>query len=381
MAKNCSWKGLILICLFLFFKIANSSPEPKVIRVAILDNFHFQPYITNNFEKNYITGIRLANHLIKNDGYSVVYKVFGYSREKPLAILSSVELVKKWNPDVILGPRNSNLFLLIQNSFKDILVLSPFATSDKIQDMPKNYYSLMYPDKYLAKVIDNYIYRNYPSKDIFSIIEADCKNCVDIGNDFLDIWETRRKGKKIIKKQYVQSNLDQIDINELMDGYQKESLILLPNTAYSSAILMAKITNYLDQPLIFVGGDDWGLWDNTEVGKLRANKPYYGLHFTSSSIDINDDPFITKFKNDFYNYYKKNPTENAALLGYTAIFAIVTALEKYNKYPSELNTKEEVLQSFLTALKETPNWFRPNKYAVYKINNFTSKYIASVSIE
>lgn len=365
----------------MFINIANSSPNLKVIRVAILDNFHFQPYITNNFGKNYIAGIKLANHLIKKDGYSVVYKVFSYNREKPLAILSSIESVKKWNPDVILGPRNSNLFLLIQNSFKDILVLSPFATSDKIKDMPRNYYSLMYPDKYLAKVIDDYIYRNYPSKGIFSIIEADCKNCVDIGNDFLDILEVRHTGKKIIKKQYVQSNLDQIDINELMDGYQKKSLIFLPNTAYSSAILMAKITNYLDQPLIFVGGDDWGLWDNTEVGKLRANKPYYGLHFTSSSIDINDEPFITKFKKDFYNYYKKHPTENAALLGYTAIFSIVTALEKYNKHPNELNTKEQVLQSFLTALKENPNWFRPNKYAVYKINNFASKYITSVSIK
>lgn len=82
-----------------------------------------------------MNGIKLVNQLIEKDGHTLEYKVFSYSRKNPFAILSSVKAVKNWSPDVILEPRNSNMFLLIQDAFKNILVLSPFATSDLNESM------------------------------------------------------------------------------------------------------------------------------------------------------------------------------------------------------------------------------------------------------
>ena len=49
-------------------------------------------------------------------------KTFDYDRTHPLAILQSVKEVKAWDPDVILGPRNSNMFLLTRGVFKNVLV-------------------------------------------------------------------------------------------------------------------------------------------------------------------------------------------------------------------------------------------------------------------
>jgi hypothetical protein len=133
---------IFTVCLL---SVAVSSAETKLttIKVAILDNFHFQAYITNKFGQRYINGVKLASFNLRKSGYSIKYKTFNYDRTHPLAIFKSINKVKAWHPDVILGPRNSNMFLLTRGAFKRVLVLSAFATSDDVQSMPKNYYSLM----------------------------------------------------------------------------------------------------------------------------------------------------------------------------------------------------------------------------------------------
>lgn len=370
------------ICLFLlviFVNQAFSFGSEKSIKVAILDNFHFQPYITNDFGENFLNGVKLAKSLMSKKGYTLEYKIFDYDRENPLDIFASIKKLKAWNPDVIIAPRNSNMFLITKDSFEDILVISPFATSDLVSRMPENYYSLAFPDKYMASTINKYLEEEFPKKTVYALIESNCKNCMDLGKDFSEVYNKNHPDSRLLINTFVQDDVEIAEVKQLLKGYRDGQLIFLPDTAYSSAVLMARITNYLGKQTVFIGGDDWGSWENTEVGKLHANFPYYGLRFTPASLDI-DSQNIAQFKLLYRNFYHCDPKGDAALLGFNTIISIVMALERYAADFSSEAISFQILKSYQAALKENPNWFRLEKYAVYKVQPEKEEYIGSVDV-
>ncbi len=357
---------------------ASQFKQLTVIKVAILDNFHFQPYITDEFGARYVDGINLANNDLKKMGYEIKYKVFDYDRTHPLAILSAVKKVHAWHPDVVLGPRNSNLFLLIRNEFKHVLVLSTFATSVDIKSLPNNYYSLMLPDEYMARVMYDYVKTQYPNKKVHAIVESDCKNCVDIAKVFADSYN--KNNNNLIVKHYLQASLKKSDVKQLMEGYRKGDIVFLPNTAYTTAKLMLNITNYVNQEVVFLGGDGWGAWDNTEVGKLKANQPYYGLHFTPASLEFSHDPMVQRFKKAYARTYKKTRSQYAAFLSFNAVHSIVAALQKYGGKHQEGDIREKILKSYQKALQADSNWFRPKRYVVYRVSHHGQTFLSSVPV-
>jgi len=64
--------------------------------------------------------------------------------------------------------------------FKDVLVISPYATDEAITKMPDNFYSLSLPDSYMAKATIAFLTKYYPGRDIFNLTQADCKDCYDV---------------------------------------------------------------------------------------------------------------------------------------------------------------------------------------------------------
>lgn len=113
-------KVTVFFVSMLIMDVSSANVKLIPIKFAILDNFHFQPYITNKFGERYINGIKLANFDLKDTGYVIKYKTFDYDRTHPLAILKSIKEVKAWHPDIVLGPRNSNMFLLTRGAFKNM---------------------------------------------------------------------------------------------------------------------------------------------------------------------------------------------------------------------------------------------------------------------
>lgn len=371
-------KMLTMILLLYCFSMAGySGTQEKIIRIAILDNFHFQPNITNEYDQYYLSGIEVARSVADEKGFKLEYKVFRYSRD-PLAIFNTIPQVNAWNPDVIIGPRNSNMFITIKNSFKNILVLSPFATSSEIESMPKNYYSLTLGDPYTAQAIAIFLERHYHQKGVFSIVEADCKNCVDISHELSAIYQKNYPPKRFTEKFFLQGTVKGVDIEKILQGYPPGDVIFLPDTSYASVVLMVRITNYLGRPMFFVGADDWGSSRNSEVGKLEAHFPYYGIRVTPWSFDAKSSG-INEFNQRYRKIYHAKPIDPVSLLAYTTIISIISAINQFSDSKVKL-MRETILTCYMRALNSNKNWYRPNEFQFYKIDKHGDVLIDRVKI-
>lgn len=377
--KKVAIYGLILFAFNIQTSWANK--ELINIKLAIIDNFHFQPNFNNQFDLYYKPGIELAKIQARKMGYKVHVKYFIYGQE-PLSVFEAIPRAKAWKPDVIIGPRNSNTFLLLKEAFQGILVLSPYATSDSVSSMPKNFYSLAFPDKIFSNSIENYLEENFKKIKIFGIIQADCKNCMDIADNFKKNYEKKRKDK-ITYTYFSQLDEKNIDIKKLLLGYEKGSIIFIPDYAYYASILMPQITNYLKRPVLFVGADDWGSWLNTPVGKVAADYPYKGLRFTPWSYDEKSIE-MKNFMNEYQNAFHKGPEDVATYMSYNAAISFIFALHHYENNPSIKKTfiiRKKILKSYQLALKKNPNWHRKKRYAVYSVSPDGTQYVGVTKVK
>lgn len=124
----------------------------ETIKIAIIDNFKYQKYVTTKYKKYYLNGLNLALNQAKSDGLLTTYKIFQYNQD-PLSIINIIPDVIKWNPDVIIGPRDSNKFLMLPLYIKDVLTVSPFATSPAVSKMPRNFFSVTLSDSFEARAM------------------------------------------------------------------------------------------------------------------------------------------------------------------------------------------------------------------------------------
>lgn len=357
---------------------AHSMPL-KIIRLAIIDDFHYQPFITpNEYQNQYFQGVEIAVQQAESYGYHIQYKYFSYGHNA-LDILKIVPQVNSWHPDAIIGPRSSNTFLLLNGYFQNVLVLSPFASASNVKLMPDNFYSLVYPDEYMGAALFEYIDAVYPSKKVFGIIQGDCKSCMDVADSFANAYN-RNHSNEIKYQYFTGGNPETLNVESLLVGYEVNQLILLPNYSYDSAVLMSKITNILKRPTIFLGDDDWGTWTESAVGKISAVAPYVGIRLTPISFDL-ETKEVTEFKNRFYKAYNIYPDNTAGYIGYNAVFSILSALKLSNlSDEAVLSMKSRILLSYLNALQINPNWFRSPYYAIYKVNLEGEKFMTKIKI-
>ena len=322
----------------------------------------------------WILGVKSAAAEFGQNGYQLVYKVFRYHRNNPLEVFDSTAKIKKWQPDLVIGPRNSNMFLLIQHQFTHTLVLSSFSTSNAVEKMPSNYYSLMFPDQYMAKAMYRYVAKNYPDKKVYAIVKADCKNCMDISNNFAYYYNSTHT-LPMIRKFYAGEKIDQSDIARLMADYQKGDIIFLPNTAYTSALLMAQITNYIKHKVLFLGGDDWGAWKDTETGKIKAKYAYEALHFTPVSINFRQSEYYT------CSMQKATVSSNVYYtLAYNTLSSVLQALGRFNSNTQEMSLRARILYSYQSAIKTCNHWYRPKRYFIYKIAHEKETFLTSIPV-
>lgn len=358
----------------------NVNQQP--IKLAIIDNFKYQINSGGilSYSSQYVNGIEAAKYFANKAHTPIQYKIFTYG-QNPLDVLSVIPSVKSWNPDVIIGPRSSNIFLLLNNQFKNnILILSPLATSPELSKLPSNFYSTSLPDQYVANAITDYIKKTYSSKGLFSIIQADCKNCVDLSELVENRYCLQNHIAHLNSHYFIEQNVKQLNMSKLLSGYHNGDLILMANLSYDSAILMPSIVNYLKKPIVFIGSDDWGSWDNTETGKINANYYYEGIHFTPWGFEIK-----TKELKDFLNYYNTLfnafPKDMTSYESYNAAISMISALQQYGSSCPNQKNRDKILCAYSAALKNNPNWYRPKIYAVYRLNPVLGeKYLMSIKI-
>jgi hypothetical protein len=360
---------IVAICCFLP-KISTA----EIIRVGVLDSFSYQNYVTTKYHTYYMQGFKLASLYAAKKNLVIKVKEFKYE-EKGLSIIKTIDELNKWKPDVIIGPRDSNKFLILQKFIENTLTLSPFATSIDIEKMPSNFHSMTRLDNTSAKIYSIFSDKFYPKSNLYIIIEADCKSCNDVGRILANIKPGRSK-----VKYYLKENATNENITNLLDGYKEGDIIVLPNTAHSSAVLMVRITNYLKKDMIFLGGDGWGSWGDTEVGKIKANYPYEAYHITPWALEIktsNMDNFKKKYQDVFHK-----PIENKlSFIVYQTVTAFIDAYVKYHNECRINNLRETLLCSYDKALDKNKNWYKSNQYVVFKIKENKNLIFSVINLE
>ena len=355
---------------------AAASPNAKtIIKLAIVDNFRYQKFVTTHYKEYYLSGLELAIVEAKKDDVHIIYKVFQYNDE-PLSIINKIAELQRWKPDFIIGPRDSNRFLLLAPHISDTLTLSPFATSLEIKKLPGNFHTMPLLSEHEAEAMFVLMQKDFPTKNAFLLTEADCKSCVDVSESLLNIWK-KNNIKKIDTDYYVSNSSSNITLEKikLMD---EAPVIILPNLAHNTAYLMSKISGLFSNKITtFIGGDGWGDWHDTEVGKLGKNNTYESYHVVPWSLDV-DLPEVKEFSKAYQEYYQDAPKNKLSFVIYRTIISATTAYKKYqNQFNGDLRYK--LMRSYNAALKCDPYWFKPIHYVVYKIKNQTNCVYALVN--
>lgn len=375
--RNFAFFFFIAICVIFALQTSGAFAEPThpILRIAIIDNFHTQKLSSEKYATYYLNGITAAVFDAKTKGVVVQYKFFPFGKS-PLSILKILPTVKSWKPDLIIGPRSSNYFLLLKTQFTNIMVLSPFATANAVAQLPKNFYSLTSPDIDKVKAISQFLNENYHTKNVFILAQADCSSCVDTSKEFTQHYSGVNPNIKIINHIVLMDHVKFQPLGRLLGGYKHGDLIFLPDMSYQTAILMSRITDYLKQSVTFLGDDNWGSWKDGMVGKIKAKYSYVGFRIIPWSLDDRSKS-VTTFSNRYITFFKEKPD----LISYIAYQTVRSAVFAITQYPvcKQRITSVCVLASYEKALTKNPNWFRPKYYYLYQVDSSAEKYIERIT--
>jgi hypothetical protein len=349
----------------------------KPVKVAVLENLKFEKLSTDKYANDYMDGLLTAVDAVKADGYAVEVQTFFYDKE-PLAILKKVPDVKAWNPDIVIGPRSSSLFLMLKDQFRDVLVLSPFATASEVASMPDNFYSMTLPNEYFTQAVVNIVRERFPKSAVTPIGEVDCKNCTD----FIAAFATAALAANLTVRPsttFLNKNAETTPPQELLAHYQKGDVILLPNTSYTSGALVGRISDHLkDNSIAFIGGDGWGDWSSSYVGKVKSAFTYSAYRATPWSLDATDTR-AKVFHETFKKHRKMAPTGAVSLLSYSTLMAAFKALTDSKASLKSSTIRTQILEAFKAARSKDKHFARPTKYAVYKVTQSGERFDGEVS--
>lgn len=157
-------------------------------------------------------------------------------------------------------------------------------------------------------------------------------------------------------------------MKEKLNSIDGNQIIILPNLAHNTAYFMAKISGFFSKgKTIFVGGDGWGDWKDTEVGKLGVDHLYEAYHIVPWSLDV-ALPGVNEFYQRYQNYYGETPKNKLSFVIYRTIQSATTAY-KQNQGQFKGDYRYKLMESYKKSLTQDPYWFKPTEYVVYKIKN------------
>lgn len=371
--KKIFQKLLLFFYLFIVFIPIVGFAGTSIIKVAVLDNIN-DPSLPADYKISYLQGIATAMLAAQDQGYTVQYKTFFYGNQ-PLAILNEIPLVKVWQPDVIIGPHFSNEFLLLKNDFNDVLVISPDASDPALATMPTNFYSLSLTDDEIYRSEVYFIDKTFPNKNIFNIVAADCKDCVDSNNLFNNLYNKINPSIKMTNSMYV-GDVNALNIAKLMANYQKGDIIVLQADSFlSSQQLIFRITSHFSKyNFIFINYlDNWG-----KNNIIMPNKNYTEYWMAPYLMDSSSKNY-QKFLQYYLDLYKIPPQTTISYLSFLTLFSVTTALSEFSSNQSGI-MKENILKSYEIARNKNQNWFKPISSAVYKIDAQGIQFIEIVPI-
>ncbi|MFN8770904.1 MAG: hypothetical protein ACK5Z5_09720 [Neisseriaceae bacterium] len=362
--------GQIQVIMLLCF---THSLYARTIRIAILDN-PLPKWTSSQYQKYYMNGVQIGINEAKNYGIYYQTKVFTY-KYPAINIFPVVKKIESWNPDVVIGPRVSEDFLLLKNQFKNTLVLSPYATSNSVYSMPSNFYSLAVSASFSAGMMGKYIKNSFKPNIVYIFTDVACKTCADFAKS-LTLYLVNN-GISYTNIKFIDDNIlnKKIDYKDIFKNYSLKDAIVLNCTGYSAGLLIAEISNSIKQQNIYYfGGDGWGTYRDWDIAKIDTKYKYHAIRITPKSINSNDNgvkTFIIQYK----KLYSSSP-DAISYITYNTIQSITDAVENYNC--SLANERANVLCSYESAAKSSVQWHRPVTHEIYEMKRDYESFIGDI---
>ena len=365
------------ICYCAIGMAQQTTSHDPLIKVAILDNFSIERY-AKTYTKHYFEGVSAAKLSAKSRHYQLQIKSFTYE-DTPLAILNAITEVKAWHPDVIIGPHYSNQFLLLNNQFHHVLVLSPYASDIAINTMSKNFYNLAVTDAEMAHATKRFMETYFPKKNIYNITQIDCKDCIDTTKNLMALYQSSPQKITLQNSNYIGSDLRTLDIVTLMQHYHPGDVIILqPLNEIDAATLMQRITAYLPkQSFIFVHNlDNWGMVPEASTSHpVPKNTTLYRV---SALVADQKTTLYRNFSQDYFHAFHRPPHDTVSYMTYRSLSSVIAAMQHCNTMSTTL--KQKILLCYLRARKQDPNWFRARYFGIYRQQGGHEHRIARIPV-
>jgi hypothetical protein len=330
----------------------------KTIKIAVLDSLQSQKLASEKYQSDYFSGINAAVFYgEKRFGLNIIYKYFEYGKGD-LDILKKINEVKSWEPDAIIGPRSSGKFLLLNNHFKDTVVISTLASSSEIRLMNKNFFSLSTSNQETASALMKFVSKEFNKRKISIFTETECKSCSDFSNIFKKIYK-----KMVFEKSLLKESIENIRPSELANGIGNSDLILLSATDYVSSVLLNKLTAFDPKvKRIFLGTDEWGSFKSSYVGKIHSTGDFAAYRVDPMLIDEKSED-LKLFKN-LIKEMGNVETDEISTVSFLAAKIIIDSYQ-VNKASNETNS-HKILNGFLKKRSKYYSIIKKSKYIVYK---------------
>jgi len=265
---------------------------------------------------------------------------------------------------------------MLATHIRDTLTISPFATSLTVSKMPGNFFSITLSDLFEAKAIYNFIQWKFPNKEIVVLTEAECKSCTDVSEQFIELWSKNKKNKPT-QKYFISQQVTSLSLTDITKNNNDNQIFLVANNAHNSAVLMARITELSHNKSIFIGGDGWGSWEDTEVGKLGNTENYLAYNVVPWGLEACDND-IRLFQEQYRQLFNTKANNKLTFIAYQTAMSIVSSYEKYGKNLTG-STKTKLLSGYKKALSKNKYWYKPTDYLAYKIYNNNHSVYALVN--
>lgn len=362
-------KIILLFFIITFLSSFAIASNHQTIRLAVFDNPQPDPSCninTQQFINSYLSGINTAITVAASKGIYITEKEFFHANNLA-SVIQQASDAKAWKPDVIMGLSTSNDFLMSKAFFGEQVILSISATDSSLTSLPTGFYSLGIPDTSAVNTIIKFINQHYKGANLFITAAAESKESVDFADLVAKKYQKEFKGKRVTQRKFLTDDMDHLNFSKFMSGYEENDVIVVMSIGYDSAIeLMNKITAYLSpiKPVFITSTDNWG--NNNTPQNIAGSYDAFRIDTLSGGEDTQ---IYKTFLENYKKIYHQLPKDKISFVTYRTVMSFVEALLQYSPTKNTSMSKSLLLNSYLTALKHDPNWYRPPYYNVYKLEN------------
>jgi branched-chain amino acid transport system substrate-binding protein len=307
----------MMILTSLLVSLLHSTPltADQTIVVGIAANFSEMTDSTSNPYAHYLTdGLNLAiednSELLKQKGLKIKIKEFDYKDDK-LKVIETANAAIKSDVIAVIGYIYSSHALLAGPIFNDnkLLLLSPSATADRLEEIGKYVRRTCFSDSYQGEILANFAWQNKKIKSVSIVSVADCAYCQSLRNSFKTQFQ--KLGGKILSDSEILT-ADSDFKGTIQDIKNKNpDAVFLPTYERVAGNLVTALYDAGIRPPVWLGGDGWG--NSVELFyNIVGNRNITAYVVTPWHRDL-QNPQSLKFAKTYLAKYGKQPIDTSAV--------------------------------------------------------------------